>query len=82
MGEKWWIGITVPGAIVRQLTITAAAAQTGQIVFQEDRSSAALKLISEIVSQEWNGVFASLTAAGCVVFAVWMAKNRKKRKQP
>ena len=82
MGEKWLISITVPGAILRQLMITAAATQTGQIVFQEDRSSAALEYISVLVSRGWSGVFASLTAAGCVVFAVWMAKNRKKRKQP
>ena len=68
-------------AVWWRLTVPAAAAQTGQIVFQEDRGSRILKYILSIVPLGWRCVFPALTALLCVFFAVWMAKNRKKRKQ-
>ena len=66
------------GLILGNMTVRAMAAQTAQIVFQEDRASVAAKYISSFVTVAWKDVFAWLTATGCVILAVWLAKHQKK----
>ena len=70
LGRFWW-----------QPAIMTSSVPTAQIVFQEDRGSVLLKYILGVVPLVWKCVFPALTTLLCLFFAVWMAKNHKKRKQ-